>query len=164
MMRIATGIISILLSIFIGIQSCAVYVGGSLGSHKGLADSGALGIFVALHFMIGGAFAFQLPKVSMIIFAFSALWAYAAASGSSFSDMYIWGFVSIGLATMSYFAVKQSKKQSAVPAQPSVVAQPPSGQEDAAGKLEELRKMLDSNLITQDEYDRKKSEILSKIS
>jgi hypothetical protein len=110
-MKIAIGIISILLSFAVGVQSCTVGVGGALGSNQGLAGSGALGIFVALLFMIGGAFAFKMPNVSWIIFAISALLAFAAASGSGFTDMYIWACVSLGLAAMSYYAFKQSGEE-----------------------------------------------------
>jgi hypothetical protein len=53
---------------------------------------------------------------------------------------------------------RQSKKRAQVAQAPSVV-----GTEDAKTKLESLKKMLDDDLISKDDYEKKKAEILSKM-
>ena len=110
-MRIATGIISLLLMLIVGVQSCAVYVGGSaleaLGEGSGVAQAGAVAILITLLFLLGGAFSFGLPKVALFIFIAAALLAFAVSG--DFPDMRIWGTVAIVLAIMSYFGNRELK-------------------------------------------------------
>ena len=49
-MRIATMIISLLLMVVVGLQSCTVYVGGSATGQENLSQGGAVGLLVALLF------------------------------------------------------------------------------------------------------------------
>ena len=108
-MKIAIGIIAILLSFAIGFQSCAVGLGGSLTSDQKTTEAAALGVLVALLFIIGGAFAFAKPKVSRVVFIIAAVCAFAAASSpGSFKDMIFWGVASSIFAVMSHFAMKES--------------------------------------------------------
>lgn len=107
-MKIATGIISIFLMFVIGLQSCAVSFGGALTSDKDISGAGSIGILVALLFLLAGAFAFKLPKVSMVIFCIAALFAFIAGA-SKFTDMKVWGVVSLILGVMSYFAGRKKK-------------------------------------------------------
>jgi len=53
---------------------------------------------------------------------------------------------------------RQSKKRGQV-----VKPSEPAGSEDAKKKLEDLKKMLDEDLISKDDYEKKKAEILSKM-
>lgn len=110
-MRIATGILSIVLTFLIGFQSCAVYVGGSLGDEKEMAGGGAVGMLIALLYLIAGSFSFKKPVVSKYIFIVCAIFGFLAGS-SGFSDLYIWGGSSVILAIMSYSA--QGKEETYV--------------------------------------------------
>ena len=53
---------------------------------------------------------------------------------------------------------KQSKKRAGVVQEPAMV-----GAEDTKTKLENLKKMLDEDLISKDDYEKKKTELLSKM-
>ncbi|TPI28806.1 hypothetical protein FJW07_30770 [Mesorhizobium sp. B3-1-9] len=106
-MKIAVGIIGILLGLVSMLQSCAVATGGSLTSNHDLAGAGSVGLLVGLLFFIGGAFAFGLPLVSAIIFVVGSLFAFIAAS--SFTDMKIWAFADLILAAMAFFAWRSAR-------------------------------------------------------
>ncbi len=71
-MRIAVLIISLCLTMVVGLQSCAVLVGGSMGKDQDLAGGGATGLLIAFLFVLGAAFAIGLPRVSMVLFAIAA--------------------------------------------------------------------------------------------
>ncbi|RWH69474.1 MAG: hypothetical protein EOQ86_30230 [Mesorhizobium sp.] len=113
-MKIAVGIIGILLGLIVLLQSCAVATGGSLASNQELAGAGSVGVFVGLLFFVGGAFAFGLPLVSAIIFVIGSLLALMAAS--AFGDMKIWAIADLILAAMAFFAWRSTRalKQTAV--------------------------------------------------
>lgn len=109
-MKIAVLIISLCLSLLIGLQSCAVTVGGSLSSDEVTTQGGAVGIFVAFLYIIGAAFALKLPKVSMIVFSVAAFFGLVAAVSADFDDMQIWGIVSLVLTAMSYFGSREKQE------------------------------------------------------
>ncbi|SFM56349.1 hypothetical protein SAMN03159341_1534 [Paenibacillus sp. 1_12] len=107
-MRIATGIISLFLMFIVGLQSCAVSIGGALSGDTDTSSVGSIGIFVAFLYLLGGAFAFKLPRISVWIFIIAGILGFIAPS-NAFKDMPIWGGVSIALAIMSYFGGKRKK-------------------------------------------------------
>ncbi|RWD01423.1 MAG: hypothetical protein EOS58_25440 [Mesorhizobium sp.] len=106
-MKIAVGIIGILLGLVSMLQSCAVATGGSLTSNHDLAGAGSVGVLVGLLFFVGGAFAFGLPLVSAIIFVVGSLFAFIAAS--AFTDMKIWAIADLILAAMAFFAWRSAR-------------------------------------------------------
>ena len=110
-MRIAVLIIGLCLVMLVGIQSCAVMVGGNLIEDQDVSGAGALGIMVSFLFILGSAFVMSHPKASMIIFLAAAFFAFFGGSLSEFSDLYFWSFVSLALAVMSYFGIKEKKKK-----------------------------------------------------
>jgi hypothetical protein len=59
-MRIATTILGLILMVIVGLQSCAVSFGGSIGSQQRVEEGGSVRIFVALLFLVGSAFAFSI--------------------------------------------------------------------------------------------------------
>ena len=110
-MRLATPIISLVLMLGVGFQSCAVGVGAALGDDEQLGGGAAVGIFVAFLFLIGGAFAVAFPVVSLASFSLAGTVALAAGVTTEFSDMTIWAFVSFVLAAMSFFGIREKRKQ-----------------------------------------------------
>lgn len=112
-MRIATTIISLFLMTIVGFQSCAVAFGGTLASDESLSGGGAIGMFVAFLFLLGGAFVISFPVVSLSAFVFAAVLALAVGVGSDFSDMSVWAFVALVLATMSFFGMREKNKKAA---------------------------------------------------
>lgn len=107
-MRIAIGIISLFLMLLIGLQSCAL----SFGGHDDATWEAGVGVLVALLFLVAGSFAFKLPKVSLIVFVVAAV--IALLNGFStkyYGDLRVWGFVSLALAALSYFASERKKRR-----------------------------------------------------
>jgi hypothetical protein len=109
-MRIAVMIISLALTLMVGLQSCALFAGGSMTRDQSTAGGGAMGILVALLFVVGGAFAIGIPRVSMFAFGVAGLLGIAVGTGGSFKDMTIWGIVAFGLAVMSYFGDRELQR------------------------------------------------------
>lgn len=110
-------VIALVLTLVVGVQSCAVAVGGGLdGGSDGedLAAGGAVGVLVAFLYLLGGAFALGLPKVSMILFIIAGVLAFLGAA-TGFSDLVFWGIVALALAAMSYFGVKEKRRKQAPP-------------------------------------------------
>ena len=97
--------------LMLGVQSCALYVTGSametFGEVSGAAQPGAVGLFVTILFLLGGAFSFGVPKVALFIFPVAALLAFLVSS--EFPDMKFWGGVAIMLTIMSYFGNRDIK-------------------------------------------------------
>lgn len=106
-MKIASGIISLLLGFVVLFQSCAVAGLGSIVAPE--SGTGAIGMLLGVLLMISGAFSFQLPKVSTVLCVISALLALMEAM-NDFPDMKFWAVVCLGLAVMNFFAARRPKK------------------------------------------------------
>ncbi|WP_018700326.1 hypothetical protein [Amorphus coralli] len=107
-MKIAVGLIGIFLSLLILLQSCAISAGSSLIDDQTTFEAGVVGVMVGFLFFFGGAFAFGLPIVSVVLFALGGLFGLAAAK--DFPDLQIWGFVSLGLAVLALIVWRQSRR------------------------------------------------------
>jgi hypothetical protein len=117
-MRLATLIISMVLSLVLTVQSCAVATAGSISSslsedgsveQKAADDTsagGAIGMFVGLLWIIGAAFAIAKPKVSMWVFGVAAVFAVIGGT-SGFSDLFIWAGASALFALMSWRGIRE---------------------------------------------------------
>ncbi len=110
-MRLAVLIIGLCLVVLVGMQSCTVMVGGGVTDDQDLSSGGAIGMLVSFLFILGSAFVLAYPKASMIIFLVASFFGFVGASGSTFSDLYFWSFISLVLAAMSYFGIKEKKKK-----------------------------------------------------
>jgi hypothetical protein len=110
-MRIAVTIISLLLMVVIGFQSCAAALSGGLGSDRATSAAGGIGFIVALLFLVAGAFALAFPMVSIVFFTVAGIMAIIAGLSSHFSDLSIWGFVALILAGMSFFGWREKRKR-----------------------------------------------------
>jgi hypothetical protein len=107
-MKIAIGIIGIMLGILVLLQSCTIGAASHMIGNEAGGDAGALGILAGLLLFIGGAFAFGLPIVSAITFALAGLIAFAGSA--AFPDLQIWGVVALAMAAMAFFAWRSSRK------------------------------------------------------
>ncbi len=110
-MRIATLILSLGRMLVVGAQSCAVYAGGSALGQQGSAEGGAVGLLMALLFLVGGAFAMPLPLVSFLAFLVSGFLGRAIGSTTPFTDLTLWGIVSLVLAALSFFGIREKRRQ-----------------------------------------------------
>lgn len=108
-MKIASGILALVLSVVIFLQSCTVSLGGSILAEEATQQGGSVGIFVALLFLVGGAFAFGVPKVSFVIMLLAGFFGIAAGSTTPYKDMTIWGVIAFILAIMSLIGSRKRK-------------------------------------------------------
>jgi len=108
-MKTALGIICIMIGIVVILQSCVAATGSALAQDENTYGASAVGMIAGLLVFVAGAFAFGLPKVSMIILIIAGLIALIASS--NFPDMMIWAFIAFGLAVLGFFAARQDKKK-----------------------------------------------------
>ncbi|MFG1397311.1 hypothetical protein [Roseixanthobacter pseudopolyaromaticivorans] len=109
-MRIAVLIISLCLVAILGLQSCAIMVGSNLISDKTTSEAGAAGLVMAFMFVLGGAFAMGLPRLSAAIFLAAGLIGFAMASASIFRDLQIWAGISCVLAVLALLGRREIRK------------------------------------------------------
>lgn len=111
-MRIATLIVGLVLMIVVGLQSCTVMVGGGLADRKELSGSGAVGLLVALLFLLGAAFALKLPRTAAVMFALAGVFGWIGGF-AGFGDLKVWGTVAFGLAAMAAWGSREGARSEA---------------------------------------------------
>ncbi|TNC07638.1 hypothetical protein FF100_31650 [Methylobacterium terricola] len=109
-MRIAVLIIGLCLSFAIFLQSCAVSFGADVAKNQDLAEGGALGVLVALLFIIGAAFALGLPRLSGSIFLLAGLIGNVAGRTTKFHDLNYWGAAALILSLMAFLGNRELRK------------------------------------------------------
>lgn len=109
-MRLASGILSLLFGLIALGQSCLVNIGGSIVGDASTSEGGAVGLLVALLFIIGGAFAFKVPKVAMVFTGIAGFLGLAVGKTTSFSDMSLWGVVAIILTVLIYIGSRKPRR------------------------------------------------------
>ncbi|HEU0114608.1 MAG TPA: hypothetical protein VFQ80_08025, partial [Thermomicrobiales bacterium] len=102
-MRIATLILGLVLGAFLFVQTFLVYALSGAANDQATSDAGAVGLLMALLWLVACALAIPLPQVSTGIFALAALFGLTAGASSKFSDLTIWGVASLLLAAFSFF-------------------------------------------------------------
>lgn len=111
-MRIAVMIISLCLSILVGLQSCTLIVGGEITKNHDASSIGGIGIILGILFFLGGAFAIGLPKISQRIFFAAGCLALFINFTSRYDYMLICALVAAILAAMASAGVRElTKKQ-----------------------------------------------------
>jgi hypothetical protein len=118
-MKIATGIIAMLLGLIVLLQSCTFGTASHLVGNQASSDAGAVGIGAGFLIFVGGAFAFALPAVSVFVFAAAGLLALTEAG--DFPDLQVWAVFSGILAGMALFGWRSDRKQNRTPAAVDVV-------------------------------------------
>jgi hypothetical protein len=120
-MRLATLIIALVLMLVLGVQSCAVAVGGSIAEElstaasekeeaSDLAGAGALGVLAALLWLVAAALVIAKPKASMWIFIAAALLCLLGGA-SGFSDLFVWAAASGVFALMSWRGTLEKRRE-----------------------------------------------------
>jgi hypothetical protein len=115
-MRIAVLIISLILMLLVGLQSCAIFALSGVSSKPDTAAGGAVGVFVAFMFLLGAAFVLKFPFVSVIAFGLGGVAGLAAGATTSFSDMTMWGYAGLILAALSFVAFLGGRRRKQAPA------------------------------------------------
>lgn len=111
-MRRGAMILSLILMVIVGPKSCAISLEDSLANTKTSQQGGPVCLVMALLFLVGGAFALIFPLVSLVAFLLSGLLGLAAGATTSFSDLTIWGVVSLILAVLSLLGWREKRKRS----------------------------------------------------
>jgi len=126
-MRVAVMVISLVLMLVVGLQSCTSAVGGGLSddqaAREGLSQGAAVGFVVTVLYLLGGAFALGVPLVSTVVFALAAVIGIVGGSTTSYRDLTVWGVVAGALAVMSFVGWLGKRKADRRSA-PLVMAQP----------------------------------------
>lgn len=108
-MKISAGVLGLVIGIMVLLQSCTVATTAGLISEDAVSSAGALGMFVALMFLLAGGFAFGLPLAGACVFVVAGLLGFLASA--DFPDMMIWGFVAFGLAALSFFGWRSGRSR-----------------------------------------------------
>lgn len=111
--KLVSGILSIVLFVFVAFQSCAAGVANTLGETGEVGGSG--GIFLSILMLTGGIVSIATRKggnggniALIILFGLGALLGFTTAG--SFSDLYIWSAWCALNAVMAIFALIKGKK------------------------------------------------------
>lgn len=107
-MRIATAIISILMSIFVFLQTMLVGGLSDATGDKESSSAAALGLLGALIWLVAGALVIGFPRISMIMFAIASVAFFAGAA--SFPDLGVYGAFSLAFTVMSFLGWRGKKK------------------------------------------------------
>ena len=113
-MRVAVLILGLFCSIFSGLQSCAVHVGGRIVADNANVEAGAVGVAISVLFLLGAALAIGFPRGSQICFIIS--FGLAMLNREAFPDMTFWAGASFILNLMAYYGHRELKKTRAAAA------------------------------------------------
>lgn len=108
-MRIAVLILGLLLGLLMFLQTLFVYGLSDALNDEASAQASAIGVVMALLWLVACAFVLPFPLVSVVAFAIAGLFGFAASG--EFPDLAIWGSVSVVLAVMSIFGWRGKRKQ-----------------------------------------------------
>jgi membrane protein implicated in regulation of membrane protease activity len=106
-------ILGLILMVIVGLQSCAVSFGGSIAGQQKAEEGGAVGLAITLLFLVASAFALVFPLVSLVCFALGGILGLTAGATTPFTDLTIWGVVSLVLAVLSFFGWREKRKRRA---------------------------------------------------
>lgn len=98
-MRIAILILGLILGAFMFFQTFLVYALSGVTSNADAGGAGAIGLFMALLWLVACALVIPIPLISAIVFAVAGLLGFAMSP--DFPDLAYWGGASIILAVLS---------------------------------------------------------------
>lgn len=166
-LRIIFGIISIILGVVVLFQSLAVSAAYSLANDSAGSSAGAAGLIIALLMVVNGIiFLVTSKKISTgikitgyILGIFSLLLCFSAAS--NFSDLYIYAVYIICATVFGNWEKKTlvQNDDTSTPDKKSVESVT-SKKTDTADEIAKYKQLLDDGVITQEEFDAKKKQLL----
>ena len=116
--KLILGILSMVLFLLVGFQSCAAGLGNALSNNG--ESSGSFGFLVAFNLLVSGVIAVvcrkSVKKLPWIITAV-LLWLnyfYGKMFGGSFKDLVIWGFLSFILGVFYLASMIRTKKEALI--------------------------------------------------
>jgi hypothetical protein len=108
-MRIAVLIIGLVLSFGLFWQSVLITGLSDAANDEQTQGAGAIGVLMAIIWLVACGFVLPKPRISMMLFAIAAL--LGVAGWSDFSDLKVWSGISVALAILSYFGYRGKMKQ-----------------------------------------------------
>lgn len=108
-MRLTVLIAGLLLGAIMFLQTFLVSALGSATQDQGSEQAGSIGVMMAFLWLIACAFVMPLPMVSVVVFAIAGLLGFA--SSGDFSDLAIWGGISLVLAVLSFLGWLGKRKE-----------------------------------------------------
>lgn len=108
-MRLAVLIIGLVLMVVVAAQSCAALIAGGLADRRDVSEGGGFGVLVAFLFLLGAAFAWGVPTVSMICFALAMIYGLVGGVSTPFKDLTVWGVAAGTLAILSFFGRRRAR-------------------------------------------------------
>lgn len=100
-MRIAVLILGLLLGLLMFFQTFLVYALSGATDDPRSGEAGAIGILMAVIWLLACALVIPLPFISMLLFI--AAGALGFSMSGDFADLGVWGGVSLFLAILSFF-------------------------------------------------------------
>ncbi len=110
-MRIATAIISSLMSVLVFFQTMLVGGLSEVAGDEAAGSAAAIGLLGSLIVLLSGALVISFPRASMIMFVIAAIAFFSGAS--SFPDLGVYGFFTSGFALMSFIGWRGKRKSDA---------------------------------------------------
>lgn len=101
-MRFVVLILGLLLGALMFVQTFAVYALSGVANDERTSQAGAVGLFMALIWLVASALVLAAPFLSTLAFALAGLLGLSAAT--TFPDLEIWGGASVVLSGMSLLA------------------------------------------------------------
>lgn len=105
-MKIAVGIIALVLSMVAFMQSCTITGLSGITNDSAVGEAGALGMLTAFLMFLGGAFAFGVPRAAQVLLGLAFLVSIPARD--EFPDMWVWGIIALVLAVLLSFHKKEA--------------------------------------------------------
>ena len=98
LLKLAIIIISLFLTVVIGIQSVSAFIDAKIPKINGI-----LGILIAILYLSGGALTYNRLKISMMIFVFAGLLALINGTTSNLSEMNVYGILAFIFAILNFY-------------------------------------------------------------
>lgn len=126
-MRNAVLVLGLIFGVIVLAQSVIVGIGGLAFNDVALSYGGLMGRIVALFFGVGAAFVLVKAMVSLSIFGVGGLLGVGGGIYFGYSDLILWGVLSLVLAVLSYFAARaEIEERPTIPATPDEEIRPAS--------------------------------------
>lgn len=108
-MRIAVLILTLVLGTIMFFQTFLVASLSGVVGDEATSGAGAIGLLMALLWLVAAALVIPLPLISSIIFVIAGLLGFAVSA--NFPDLGMWGGASLILAVLSFFGWRGKRRQ-----------------------------------------------------